>query len=190
MSEKNTHFIHALVLHKKDISHAHRRVLLVSQELPFFWATAFGAAHSARLSGLTSPFVLIQAKVTHSPYGPQLSDCHGLEFYTQINESLEYFHMVSAWVKMLLQSSGIGEDRRLFTMLHPLFQETQNLCPWVILDTLFCAQFLHLSGQLPASLEGICLEELLKETPQVQREKNIDWDKLRKTLQIYLNRTR
>ncbi len=180
--------IHALVLHKKDISQRHRRVLMSSDTVPFFWAKAYGAAHSSRLSSLTSPFTLIQAKIVDSPYGWQIEDCHGIEFFSHINESLDYFHMVCNWVKHLIKTSGAGEDNRLFQSILPLMQATHQERNIDMLDVLFYARFLHLQGLLPEFVKGQASASLLHHEIEHYENWDFNWSALKTELKDYVKR--
>lgn len=189
MANKNqTYHIQALVLHKKDISQRHRRILLISDLVPFFWAKAYGAAHSSRLSSVTSPFTLIQAKIVDSPYGWQVEDCHGIEYFSHINENLEYFHMVCNWVKYLIKTSGAGEDSRLFQSMLPLMQATHCERNIDMLDVLFYTRFLYLQGLLPEFIKGHRTSTLLSDDIEYYEKLDFNWPALKRELQDYTKR--
>lgn len=185
---RQVYHIHALVLHKKDINQRHRRVLMSSDTIPFFWAKVYGAAHSSRLSSVTSPFTLIQAKVIGSSYGWQIEDCHGIEFFSHINENLDYFHMVCTWVKHLIKTSGAGDDNRLFNSILPLMQATHQERNIDMLDVLFYTRFLYLQGLLPEFVKGHPSSTLLHHNIVHYENLSFNWPVLKTELKDYVKK--
>lgn len=188
MSGSQVHHVSALVLHKKDFGQKQRRVLMISDIIPFFWAKIYGAGYSSRLSAVTAPFSLIQAKISDSPYGWKLEDCSGKEFFSHINENLNYFYMVCNWVKYLIKTSGAGEDNRLFNAVLPLMQATHKDRNIDMLDVLFYTRLLHLQGILPEYIREYAGYNLLENSIQHYESLNFNWSKLKRELKDYIKR--
>jgi DNA repair protein RecO len=146
-------FTSAYLVYSQTTGEANRLLTLLTKHLGLVKVTAFGAARSQGERKLaTTPFALVEVKLTDSKGGYKLELISLTESFANINSNIQSYYLAHFFNETLIKSESGGQDNRFYSLYHFLFNLLNRGNLTEAYQT-FLLCFLHYNGQLPAFID-------------------------------------